>query len=262
MKIPVAGGTPMLICDLPSSEQQPSWAADDTIWVGSRKGLSRVPANGGTLEAVTTAKSEEEGHFSPEALPGGKAILFSVSTGLSKDASRIAVLDLQSHAYRTIVNAGHSARYVRTGYLAFLRGKTLFAVPFDVKRLAVTGAENVAMAGIESPPYHQSPYAFFDSSLLVFEQADPTKDYPSSLEIVDRRGTVRPLPDTEQRWGSFDLSTNGNLLAASIENDSGKDIWIYNLERRPMTRLTFEGTNLGPLWSPSIRRRSISAPYR
>jgi serine/threonine-protein kinase len=262
-KIPVVGGASVTLCDLSGGELG-SWNADDTILVGSTKGVMRVPAAGGVPEFLTTVKAGESGHFFPELLPGGQAILFGVRTGSAPESSQIAVLDLKTHAHHTLVNAGHTARYVApsvassTGDLVYMRGKTLFAAPFDLKRLAVTGAETAVVEGIEAlaEGSDRGQYTFSDSSVLVYQAADPSRELPSTLQLTDRKGFGQTLPEPPHRWGSFVVSPNGNLIAGSIRGAAGsseeghKDIWVYDIERRTLTRLTFEGINGVPLWTP------------
>jgi len=216
-KIPVTGGTSITLCDVPDQSRL-SWGADDTILFGSPKGLMRVSAAGGTPRSLTTVntKDGELSHSSPEFLPGGQAILFTIGTGASYDASRIAVLDLKTGAYHVLVNAGYGGRYVPSGHLVYLRGGTLFAVPFDLKRLAVTGSETPVVEGINSGA--SSGYTFSDSSLLVFEtggQGDGT-----TLEWTDRKGVAQPLPEPPHNWGfSFEVSPDGKLVAGWIADN-------------------------------------------
>ena len=83
-KVPLAGGPPVSLCETPA-EGGGSWTGDDTIVFGSRySGLSSVPAVGGNPEPLTELGPDEVGHLSPQVLPDGKTVLFSVSfSGLS-----------------------------------------------------------------------------------------------------------------------------------------------------------------------------------
>lgn len=253
-KIPVTGGASITLCEAPSADD-PNWGADDTIVFGSSKGLMRVPAAGGTPESLTTVntKAGEAVHYTPQILPGGQAVLFGIS-GSSPNSSRIGVLDLKTRTYRVLVNAGNEARYVPTGHLVYTRGETLFAVPFDAKRLVVTGSETPAAEGV-SP----GDYAFSDSSVLVFRAGNGITQAPSTLEWIDRKGTVEALNEPPHAWGALSISPDGKLVAASIRDTANTsdsahyDIWIYDLERRTLARLTFEGLNSNPIWTPDGR---------
>src|ERR1035438_6795158 len=132
----------------------------------------RIPAAGGTPQAITRvdASKGESMHHSPRFLPGGQSILFTVGMGQSLDSSRTAVLDLTSRAYRLVGNPGYSGRYVSTGHLVYQRGDSLYAVPFDLKHLAVTGAETQVVEGVAP-----REYTFSDTSLLVFRTSAGTE---------------------------------------------------------------------------------------
>ena len=55
----------------------------------------------------------EADHFWPEMLPGGRAVLFTITalTG-GLDAAQVAVLDLQTGTRRILVRGGSHAHYV------------------------------------------------------------------------------------------------------------------------------------------------------
>jgi Tol biopolymer transport system component len=45
------------------------------------------------------------------------------------------------------------------------------------------------------------------------------------------------------------VSPDGHLLAV-IAATKGRDIFVYDWQREAMTRLTFDGTSILPVWSP------------
>jgi eukaryotic-like serine/threonine-protein kinase len=247
-KIPVAGGKSIALCDAPTASGI-SWDVDDTILLGSSKGLMRVPAAGGSPQPLTAIDrdSGEGAHTNPEFLPGGQSILFTIWAD-SADSSRLAVLDLKTGAYRVVVNGGYAGRYVPTGYLVYKRGGTLLALPFDLKRLAVSGSETPVVEGIYS-----SDYTFSDSSLLVFRAGQ--RGISSTLEWADRKGVRRTLSEPPHSWVAFALSPDGKRLVGEIADgasgaESKSDLWIYDLERGTMAPLTFGGSNSSPVWTP------------
>jgi serine/threonine-protein kinase len=265
-KIPVTGGASLTISD--ELNGPPDWGLDDTIVCSSSTGLMRVPAAGGAARPLTTinAKDGESYHTSPQILPGGQAVLFTITHGSpfqrSFDSARIAVADLKTGAYRVLVNAGHHGRYVPTGHLVYSRGSTLFAVPFDVKRLKVTGPEAPVLDGVS-----EGQYTFSASSLLVFTAGGARASRPlSRLEWMDRQGVEQPLPEAPHSWVEIAVSPNGRLLAGSISESTSQaprsDIWIYDLERHTLTRLTFEGSNFYPVWTRNGRWVTYSSIRR
>src|SRR4029077_20640078 len=74
------------------------------------------------------------------------------------------------------------------------------------------------------------------------------------LVWVDRKGTVQPLAAPPRVYGQPQLSPDGRQLAVAIESPKN-DVWIYDLARSTLTRLTFEGENNSrPLWTPDGKR--------
>ena len=79
-------------------------------------GLQRVAAAGGPTTVLTRpdrAQGEAD-HLWPEMLPGGRAVLFTITalTG-GLDAAQVAVLDLQTGTRKILVRGGSHAHYVR-----------------------------------------------------------------------------------------------------------------------------------------------------
>ena len=84
----------------------------------------------------------EINHRLPQFLPGMKAVLFTVVRNpFDVRASQIAVHTIATGRRTILVDGSADARFVPTGHLLYARMGKLLAVPFDVDRLAVTGAE-------------------------------------------------------------------------------------------------------------------------
>ena len=121
-----------------------SWSTDDTIMFATNdpaSGLLRVAAAGGEPEVLTTPNRDqgELGHRWPEVLPGGRAVLFTITTAGGLDNAQIAVLDLATREQKVLIRGGSHARYVPTGHLVYGVAGTLRAVAFDLRRLEVVG---------------------------------------------------------------------------------------------------------------------------
>ena len=142
MTVALAGGTPETVWSGPNVVESASWGANDVIVFGTQAngGLLRISANGGEAEPVTTLATDqgETDHRSPELLPGGEALLFTVWSCDGYDRAQIAVKDLITGERRRLL-AGSFPRYASSGHLVFVRDTTLWAVPFALGRLELTG---------------------------------------------------------------------------------------------------------------------------
>jgi Tol biopolymer transport system component len=255
-KIPVAGGTPITVGrgSFGGGGAWDSLGNDDIIVYGSSQGLMRLSADGGTPQPLTTVdEAKEASHTRPQFLPGGKQLLFTV-TPKNGDRPQFAVLDLASGRHQTLVNGGFNGRYVLTGHLTFVRGSTLFAVPFDLQRLAVTGAEVPVIDGVSTiGPAGTGDYAVSDTGVLVYSEA--TTANGTIFAWSDRKGALRALPNQVSRLrGTGRLSPDGRRIADAITTDKDSDIWVMDVARGTPTRLTFGGNNDFPAWAPDGSR--------
>ena len=127
-KVAVTGGPAVTLATLDTAGPSgATWGPDDTIIVATTNvatGLQRVAAAGGPMTVLTRpdrAQGEAD-HFWPEMLPGGRAVLFTITalTG-GLDAAQVAVLDLQTGT-RTDSRARRQPRPLRVERPSRLRG--------------------------------------------------------------------------------------------------------------------------------------------
>ena len=74
-----------------------------------------------------------------------------------------------------------------------------------------------------------------------------------SLVWVDRQGAVEPLGAPPHTYRNIRLSPDGRQVASTIA-DASIDVWVYDISRGTLTRLTFEGRNGHPIWTPDGMR--------
>jgi serine/threonine-protein kinase len=160
-KISVQGGSPVTLCDAPAylASNGGSWGDDDNIildlTIGG--GLSRIPSGGGSPTRVTELNQGkgEVMHSYPQVLPGSQAVLFTSGTsGHSLEDANIDVLSFKTGERKTLHQRGFHGRYVaishRAGYLIYRSQNTLFAAPFDLDRLAMTGTPQPVLEGVSA----------------------------------------------------------------------------------------------------------------
>jgi len=89
-----------------------------------------------------------------EILPDSRAVLFTIWTAsnFNWDNERIGVLSLKTGERRVLVEGGTYALYVASGHLVYARAGELLAVPFDLKRLEVTGPPVSILKGVRMSP--------------------------------------------------------------------------------------------------------------
>ena len=263
-KIPATGGTAQTVCKVERSRGA-SWSPDGSIVIApsTGSGLVTVSSTGGEPKPLTTldkAKNEVT-HRWPQVLPGGKAVLFTSHTK-SRDFGEAALeVVVIATGERHVVHSGGSyGRYVPSGHLVYLNQTTLFAVPFDLKRLAVTGSpvpilQDVATSSADGG----GQFSFSSTGRLVYVTAENVVSaYPAVW--VDRKGVSTPLLSEPGSYANPRLSPDGRRLAMTVLRDANWDIWVYDLERGVPSRLTFDdAAESEQVWSPDGRELIFSS---
>ena len=79
---------------------------------------------------------------------------------------------------------------------------------------------------------------------------------------LDSSGKMQPLIATPGFYGVPRFSPDGRRLALAISTSSGTDIYVYELERETMTRLTFGGHARTPVWTPDGKHIAFQSVCR
>ena len=263
-KISVQGGAAATLCDA-TDDRGGSWGEDGAIVFTPSFGapLSKVSSAGGTPQLLTALDRQvgELTHRWPQLLPGGKAVLFmsSTLTGNYEDAD-IVVYSMASGQRKTVHHGGFHARYVPTGHLVYMHEGTLFAVPFDLNHLEVTGQPAPILDRVAANPRTGgAQFSFSETGNLVYV-AGGSVIQNLSIYWMDRQGRFTPLRETPGEYFAPALSPNGRSLALQIRDGKRMDIWVFEWERDTLTRLTFGGeSNLIPVWTSDGQRITYSS---
>jgi len=82
---------------------------------------------------------------------------------------------------------------------------------------------------------------------------------PHTLVWVDRQGRETPIPAPPRAYAYPRLSPEGTRVAVSAL-DQELDLWLWDLARATLTRLTFDpGLDYNPVWTPDGRRLLFSS---
>ena len=116
-KVSIDGGPLVTLCTIPGGIfRGGSWGDEGTIvFATGTGGLWRVSSGGGTPVELTKPGLADESHQSPEVLPGGEAVLFTIMRGGSVVTARVAVASLSTGESRVLLAGGSNPRYAPTG---------------------------------------------------------------------------------------------------------------------------------------------------
>jgi serine/threonine-protein kinase len=259
-KVAVAGGPAVTLATIDTAGSSgATWGPDDTIIVATNSvdtGLQRVSAAGGPLTVLTRpdrAQGEVD-HFWPEMLPGGRAVLFTITSltgGL--DAAQVAVLDLQTGARRILVRGASHAHYVSSGHLVYAAAGTLRAVPFDLARLETRGTPVTVVPDVVTTIKGGVDAVVAGDGTLAYVLGT-VEGTARTLVWVDRQGHETPIPAPPRPYLLPALSPDGTRVAV-FANDQERDLWLWDLRRTTLTRLTSTpGADVVQVWTPDSRR--------
>ncbi len=232
-----------------------------TIVFGRDGGLFKVALDqGGAVSQLTTidpAQSEFQ-HAWPTFLPDGRRFLFVIR---SKNPERNGIYlgSIDGDAPRLVMPAFSRVKYT-AGHLLFVRQGILLAQRFNPNAATLEG-EPVTLA--DRLKFHTSSDAGFDvsaSGVLVYSQT--TGESITRLMLFDARGReIEPLT-TPGSYRHPRFSPDGRRVVAEKVNpqDGNVDLWIYDLERRAVTRLTSTAApDSRPTWSADGARIAFSS---
>jgi serine/threonine-protein kinase len=244
-KVSVRGGAVIQLCDVPGVGGG-SWGEDGNIITTLNFGLSRVPAAGGAPTPLTELAPGEIVHRWPQILPGGKAVLFTAYPSLTGvEGATVEVLSLRDRRRKTLVRGGTWGRYLASGHLIFIDKGNLFAIPFDPDRLELRGAPTSVLQEVDySTAWGYPQLDVSRTGTLVYRSSRSGKGLVT-VHWRDEAGNMSPLLPVPGNYSFPTLSPDGNRLLVI----SGGDIWIYELKRGSMIRLTFGGGYGFPVWT-------------
>ncbi len=262
-KVSIHGGAPLTLADV-QDDRGGTWRSDDSIvfTTDTATGLSLIPAAGGTPVTLTTPDRErnERSHRWPFVLPGDRGVLFvAQKQNTSFDDADIEVLDQETGQRKVLHHGGMFPRYAPSGHLVYVREWTLFAAPFDLDRLELTGPPVPIIEGIASNPRTGGAhYSFCDAGTFAYHPGY-TREFLTRVLTVDRDGTSTVLLDEEMSYVAPALSPTGDRLAVGIQATTG-DIWLYEFERQNLIRFTFDqADDMWPIWTPDGSRILFSS---
>jgi hypothetical protein len=260
--VPVRGGAPAVLADNITNPRGASWSDDGSIVFTPipSTGLSRVPSAGGAVQPLTDpAKKGQITHRWPQVLPGGRSLIFTahvVTNGL--DDAEIDALDLRTGQWKTVQKGGYFRRYIPSRHLLFVHQGQIFAVRFDVDRLATKGTpipllDNVASSRVTAAGRFDFSASPAGPGAFAYMSGNGD-DVPSRWVWLDDAGAVQPVSPRGASLAQVSISPDGNLLAGMTGSIAAENIRVFDLHREVLTAITSQvqesGAGLGARQPP------------
>jgi serine/threonine protein kinase len=258
MKVPVAGGEPTTMWQLPEAQyatrsNTATWMDDGAILCSAGgAGIWRVPVSGERARLVAGVDpTRGECYFGRATLvAGGPNVLLSVKGGGTLDPTPLVLVSLDTGTRRPLVPDGDAPHYLATGHLVYwVRGR-LVAAALNPARMKITGSTIPVVDAVGS----SSQFSISMNGDLAYASAPA--EGPSTLVRVDRKGSaviVAELP--AGNWGSISLSPDGRRIATAQTEADGttSKLWTIDVDRGDLTLLGREGNPHAPVWSADGR---------
>jgi serine/threonine protein kinase/Tol biopolymer transport system component len=271
-KVDLAGGAPVVVCEVRSSGASGSWNTDDVMIFQSalQKPLTgsliyRVSAGGGTPSPVTELGPGELTHSRPVFLPDERHFLYYAFSPGDQNPDRpkhpvlIGSLDSKEHRKLLVpdaVNVGFSQ-----GHLLFMRDTTLMAQPFDIRTLSFSGDAFPAARDVKMQPGNPTIalFAASENGVLVYQSGVTASE--SELVWFDRTGRPTARLGEAANFAGIRISPDGQQVAATVLNRSSTegDIWFYSTSTQGRTRFTFDpAIETSLVWAANGRHVVVS----
>ena len=259
VRIASLAGAPTVTLTDKANTSSGDWATDGYIYFEVDSGVARMRAAGGSIEPVFTISPQRK-EIATEwvhVLPDAKGLLFRLRhAGQGPADFEIMAMALPHGPAHSLVR-GIYARYAPTGHLLVVTadGK-LIAIPFDPKKLELTGAPVALIegVGVRSGGFNID-LALAGNGTLAYTTGGTLGSRRAVW--VSREGAVSlvdPAWDPQGVIASASLSGDGKAIAVDLARDGRRDIWVKRLPDGPFSRITFGDTSsVRPAWSPDGR---------
>ncbi len=244
-KVPVAGGPQSDLANV-NYPTGIDWGPSGIVFTERLRGIFVIGNDGSTPRGVLTPDKASV-FMSPSWLPNGQSIVYTlagrIGTGdVELAGAKVLQLDLAAGARPAPIADGYAGRFVAPHSLVFMRDNALLSTRFDPATARVSGGASTLMAGVAA-----TGYAVSSSGTLAFE-AD-TAISRMTFVWVDRQNHVETTGIPPQTYTYPRISPDGLRIAIASRSDD-RDIWIWDLKQRALTRLTFEpGADSYPVWT-------------
>jgi DNA-binding winged helix-turn-helix (wHTH) protein/Tol biopolymer transport system component len=249
MRVSRAGGDPLVVTQAAGSGLGGTWTSDDRIVFapGPFDGLWEVSAGGGTPQRLVPPPDAASGYRWPHALPDARTIVATRWRSNVREAA-IVLIGRPTGGVTDLVGPASDGRVLGGRTLLFVNNGTLMAAPFSGTTVGVPrGVVDRVMVGATGA----AQFSTSGTGDLVYIPDDPDRT-ERTIAYADRTGTLKPTALPPRAYQN--LSVCGHLVAATMLEHGVSDLWVGDLDRGTLSRLTRAGTSVEPVWRPGCQK--------
>ena len=252
-------GAVRALCEAPFGRGGGAWSRDGTIVFSPfvTGPLYRIPDTGGVPVPVTRMAHPSPGqrHMWPFFLPDGTHFLYSESSGpIDPQGESIYVGSLDGSAPKLISSKPAGNMAYASGYLLYGRDHSLWAQPFDLSRLQLSGtATSITSQELDQElSFSHAQFSVSQNGMLVFQSLADSSATLTWFSLSGKEVSQVGNPG----YRDPRISRDGHLLAVSSDDArNGKFfIRVCDLARGISARVTDGGSDRSPAWSPDGKR--------
>ena len=262
-RVSISGGAPVRLYDVSPAPFGITWGPRGIIVVELGQvhvGILQLPPEGGSPTRLVPFTDADGLLSRAEFLPDGETLLFARGGMLDRTniwgSAQIVLHSVRTGQRKVLLEGGSDPVYVPTGHIIYMTEGSLMAVPFDAGRGELTGSPVPVVEGVRrtSPAVGgEGQFAVSPSGTLMYVPG-PVRAGDEMVFIYSGDGTAVQLPLRPGMYGYPRASPDGNWLAFQVFDGKHWSIAVYHMSgTSAMRRLTFEGNNRYPVWSPDSR---------
>jgi len=167
-------------------------------------------------------------HQFPQVLPDDKHLLLTAWRG---PGAELHVRNRETGEERKLLDSATYGRYVASGHLVWAWEGNLYAAPFDLGKLEVTGAPVKVLEGVLTETWRGTAhFGVSENGTLAYLPGGLQANAPR-LALASRDGTTTPLEGRRTGQGVV-FSPDGREVATAVFNGARAEVWAYEAERR------------------------------
>jgi serine/threonine-protein kinase len=167
---------------------------------------------------------------------------------------------LPGGAREVVQKGGFHGRYLLSGHLVFIHDGTLFAAPFDLEQLRVTGPPVPVLQGVTSHAGTGSASFAISASGMFAYVSGPLTEAGLPIHWMHQDGKTTTLAARRMSWQNLVFSPNGDRLAFQQIDGQSNDIWVYEWARDALSKLTTDpAADTHPVWTPDGRHIAFAS---
>jgi eukaryotic-like serine/threonine-protein kinase len=129
--------------------------------------------------------------------------------------------------------------------LSVLPDGTLTATPFDPARRRIVGQSVPVATGVALTGSGIAQFTVALNGTLAY-----IPETPRSLVLLDRKGVAQATLIEGLNLHAPHFSPDGQRISLDITSSEGRDVWVYSLDQKTLTRATFDRDGHDATWTP------------